>query len=113
MNPPTAPGEETQNHLTLFIADDGAITYELASRKNGKSGGKLDLNKPLPTGWADWQLVVDETMPSAQAQMDFTPVKSDQTSPNAFGPTGDLPDGMRVRVEQNGETFERWAPAGW
>jgi hypothetical protein len=45
--------------------------------------------------------------------MDFAPVKSDQTSPNAFGPTGDLPDGVRVRVEQNGETFERWAPAGW
>ena len=113
--PPTmpAPGEETQNHLTLFIADDGAITYELASRKNGKSSGKLDLNKPLPTGWADWQLVVDKRMQSAEPQMDFTPVKSDQTSPNAFGPTGDLPDGVRVRVEQNGETIERWAPAGW
>ena len=111
--PPTmpAPGEETQNHLTLFIADDGAITYELASRKNGKSSGKLDLNKPLPTGWADWQLVADETMPSAQAQMDFTPVKSQPTS--AASGTGDLPDGVRVRVEQNGETFERWAPAGW
>ena len=111
--PPTmpAPGEETQNHLTLFIADDGAITYELASRKNGKSSGKLDLNKPLPTGWADWQLVVDETMPSAQAQMDFTPLKSKPTA-SASG-TGDLPDGVRVRVEQNGETFERWAPAGW
>src|SRR6266568_2553488 len=111
--PPTmpAPGEETQNHLTLFIADDGAITYELASRKNGKSSGKLDLNKPLPTGWADWQLVADETMPSAQPQMDFTPVKSEPTS--AASGTGDLPDGVRVRVEHNGETFERWAPAGW
>jgi hypothetical protein len=113
--PPTmpAPGQETQNHLTLFIADDGAITYELASRKNGKSSGALELNKPLPTGWADWHLVVDKTMPSAQPQTDFTPVKSDQTSPNTFGATSDLPDGVRVRVEQNGETFERWAPAGW
>ncbi len=111
--PPTmpAPGEETQNHLTLFIADDGVITYELASRKNGKSPGKIDLNKPLPTGWADWQLVVDQTMPSAQAQMDFTPVKSGPTA--AASGTGDFPDGVRVRVEQNSETFERWAPAGW
>jgi hypothetical protein len=50
-------------------------------------------------------------MPSAQAQMDFTPVKSEPTS--AASGTGDLPDGVRVRVEQNGETFERWAPAGW
>jgi len=24
-----APGEETSNRLTLFIADDGAITYGL------------------------------------------------------------------------------------
>ncbi|HEY5992489.1 MAG TPA: hypothetical protein VIU10_07910 [Candidatus Udaeobacter sp.] len=107
-----AHGEETPNHLTLFIADDGAITYELASRKNGKSPGKIELNKPLPTGWADWQLVVDQTMPSAQAQMDFTPVKSGQTSASLSG-AADLPDGVRLRVQQNGETIERWAPAGW
>jgi len=107
-----APGEEASNHLTLFIAEDGAITYELASRKNGKSSGKLELNKPLPTGWADWQLLVDKTMPSAQPQMDFTPVKSEQgsASPSAVA---DLSDGVRVRVQQNGETLERWAPAGW
>jgi hypothetical protein len=112
--PPTmpAPGEEAPNHLTLFVADDGAITYELASRKNGKSRGKLDLNKSLTTGWADWQLVVDKMMPSAQPQMDFTPVKSEQTSV-ASSAAADLPDGVRLRVQQNGETFERWAPAGW
>src|SRR5438876_4546466 len=112
--PPAMParGEETPNHLTLFIADDGAITYELASRKNGKSPGKIELNKPLPTGWADWQLVVDQTMPSAQAQMDFTPAKSGQTSASLSG-AADLPDGVRLRVQQNGETIERWAPAGW
>jgi hypothetical protein len=112
--PPTmpAPGEEAPNHLALFVADNGAITYELVSRKNGKSSGKIELNKPLSTGWADWQLVVDKTMPNAQPQMDFTPVKSDQKSP-AFGAAADLPDGVRIRVQQNGETFERWAPAGW
>ena len=107
-----APGEEAPNHLTLFVADDGAITYELTSRKNGKSSGKLDLNKPLTTGWADWQLVIDKTMPSAQPQMDFTPVKSEQTLA-ASSAAADLPDGVRLRVQQNGETFERWAPAGW
>jgi hypothetical protein len=112
--PPTmpAPGEEAPNHLTLFVADDGAITYELDSRKNGKSSGKIDLNKSLTTGWADWQLVVDKTMPSAQPQMDFTPVKSEQTSAVSSA-AADLPDGLRLRVQQNGETFERWAPAGW
>ena len=107
-----APGEEAANHLTLFIADDGAITYELASRKNGKSSGKLELNKPLPTGWADWQLLVDKTMPSAQPQMDFTPLQSGQgsTSPVA---AADLSDGVLLRVQQDGKTLERWAPAGW
>jgi hypothetical protein len=107
-----APGEEAPNHVTLFVADDGAITYELASRKNGKSSGKIDLNKPLTTGWADWQLVVDKTMPSAQPQMDFAPVKSEQPSAVSSA-AADLPDGLRLRVQQNGETFERWAPAGW
>ena len=107
-----APGEEAPNHLTLFIAEDGAITYELASRKDGKSSGKLELNKPLPTGWADWQLLVDQTMPSAQPQMDFTPQQSGQTSTSPTA-AADLSDGVRVRLQQNGETLERWAPAGW
>jgi hypothetical protein len=52
-----APGEGTPNHLTLFIADDGTLSYELASRKNGKSSSKIELDKPLATGWADWQLI--------------------------------------------------------
>jgi hypothetical protein len=103
-----SPGEETPNHLTLFIADDGTISYELASRKNGKSSGKIELNKPLPTGWADWQLTIDKTMPHASSSMDFNPVNS-ETAPA----TADLPDGLRLRIQQNGETFERWAPAGW
>jgi hypothetical protein len=36
--PPTMPayGEQASNHLALFIADDGAITYEHTSRKTGK-----------------------------------------------------------------------------
>jgi hypothetical protein len=103
-----APGEGTPNHLTLFMADDGGISYELASRKNGKSSGKIELNKPLVTGWADWQLTVDKTMPHAASSMDFNPVNSERAPTSA-----DLPDGVRVRIQQNGETFERWAPGGW
>jgi len=109
--PPTmpAPGEEAQNHLTLFVADDGAISYELVSRKNGKSSGNIELNKPLATGWADWQLSVDKMMPHAGQWMNFTPVKSEQTSTSST----DLPEGVRVRIQQNGETLEQWVPAGW
>jgi hypothetical protein len=110
--PPAMPasGADALNHLTLFVADDGAITYELTSRKNGKSSGKIDMSKPLPTGWADWQLVVDKAIPYAGQWMDFTPVKEKtSTTPAA----ANLPDGVRVRIQQNGDTFEQWVPAGW
>jgi hypothetical protein len=109
--PPTmpAPGQEAPNHLILFLNNDNAISYELVSRKSGTSSGKLELNKPLPTGWADWQLVVDKVMPHAEQWMDFTPLR---TEPNATM-TKDLPDGVRLRIQQNGETFEQWVPAGW
>ena len=94
-----------ENHLTLFVADDGAISYELDSRKLGHSSGPLELNKPLVTGWADWQLLVDRSLPHAEEWMDFTPAKNDSAN--------QLPDGIRVRVEQNGETYEQWISAGW
>ena len=94
-----------ENHLTLFVADDGAISYELDSRKLGHSSGPLELNKPLVTGWADWQLVVDRILPHAEQWMDFAPAKNDSTN--------QLPDGIKVRVEQNGGTFEQWISAGW
>jgi hypothetical protein len=94
-----------ENHLTLFVADDGAISYELDSRKFGHSSGPLELNKPLVTGWADWQLVLDRILPHAEQWLDFAPAKNDSTN--------QLPDGVRIRVEQNGETFEQWISAGW
>ncbi|MFL6543368.1 MAG: DUF1353 domain-containing protein [Chthoniobacterales bacterium] len=99
-------GGATANHLTLFIADDGSISYELASRKAGTSTGKLELNKPLPTGWADWQLTADRLLPHAEEWMDFIPVTQ---------PVGksELPDGVRIRVQQGSQTFEQWVPAGW
>ena len=105
--PPTmpAPGQEAPNHLILFMADDGAISYQLVSRKTGESNGQIDIDKPLRTGWADWQLKIDKVMPHAEAWTDFSPAKSDEAT--------DLPDGVRVRLEQNGETFEQWVPAGW
>jgi hypothetical protein len=77
----------------------------LDSRKLGHSSGPLELNKPLVTGWADWQLVVDRILPHAEHWMNFTPTKNDGAN--------QLPDGVRVRVEQNGESFEQWISAGW
>ncbi len=94
------------NRLTLFIADDGAISYDVASRKAGHSSGKLDPNAPLATGWADWELVVDQTMPHAEQWMDFNPVAANK-------PAAELADGVRVRVQQGANANEQWVPAGW
>jgi hypothetical protein len=108
--PPSMPPDngEAANRLTLFLASDGAITYDLISRKAGRSTGRIDLDQPLLTSWADWKLKVDKVMPHAEPWFDFHPVKSPPT-----GATGDLPDGLRIRVQQNGETTDQWVPAGW
>ncbi|MEY2490747.1 MAG: hypothetical protein QOC70_2689 [Verrucomicrobiota bacterium] len=105
---PEMPAEGTTppNSLTLFIADDGSVTYDLASRKLGHSTGKLELNKPLTTGWADWQLTLDRTMPHAQEWMDFSPATNAPA-------TAELPDGVRIRVQQGSEISEQWISAGW
>ena len=108
--PPTMPpaGSEVPNHLYIFVDDNGAITYELVSRKNGKSTGKLALNQSLATGWADWQLTLDKTMSNATAWTDFRPSqKSEQ------GPSSEISEGLLVRLEQNGTVKEQWVPAGW
>jgi hypothetical protein len=99
-------GTTPPNHLTLFIADDGSVTYDLRSRKAGNSAGKLELNMPLTTGWADWQLTLDRTMPHAQEWMDFNPATNAPA-------TADLPDGVRVRLQHGSDTTEQWIPAGW
>lgn len=101
-----AAGETALNHLTLFIADDGSVTYDLASRKLGNSTGKLELNQPLTTGWADWALTLDRTLPHAEEWMDFIPTTAPATGP-------ELPDGVRVRVQQGAQISEQWVPAGW
>ncbi len=105
-NMPPAINESTaaQNHLTLFIDETGTISYQLQSRKLGTSSGSLKLNQPLVTGWADWQLAVDKTLPRAEQWMDFTPAQGDSK---------DLPDGVRISVEQNGRRLEQWVPSGW
>ncbi len=108
--PPTMPppGGEVANHLFVFVDDSGAITYELVSRKNGKSTGKLSLNQPLATGWADWQVTIDKVMPNATAWTDFIPSQK-----SAQGPSAELTEGLLVRTEQNSVVTEQWVPAGW
>jgi hypothetical protein len=99
--------DSTANHLTLFTAEDGSITYDLASRKHGHSTGQIKLNQPLATGWADWQLTVDKVLPRAEQWMDFNPATTRAAN------TTELPDGVRVRIQHGTQTFEQWVPAGW
>lgn len=94
------------NRLTLFLADDGSMSYELISRKAGRSSGKLELNAPLSTDWADWQLVVDRVLPHAEHWMEFNPVSAGPAAAN-------MPDGVLVRVAQGADAQEQWIPAGW
>ena len=103
---PGAAEQTAPNRLTLFIADDGAITYDLTSRTAGRSTGKLEVNSPLPTGWADWQLTVDRVLPHAEHFMEFSPATTPSTTANQ-------PDGIRLRVQQGNETVEQWVPSGW
>ena len=103
---PPPMGDPSANHLTIFVADDGAMTYELASRKAGHSTGKIATDTPLTTGWADWQLVVDQFMPHAAEWMDFNPAPAATTG-------SELPDGVRIRVRQGDKIAEQWVPSGW
>jgi hypothetical protein len=104
---PAAGMDASANHLTLFVSENGEITYDLTSRKLGHSSGKLALNQPLATGWADWQLTVDQFLPHAVRWMDFNPAKE------PAGGKSEMPDGVLVRIQQNAQTFEQWVPAGW
>ncbi|MDP9290767.1 MAG: cytochrome c biogenesis protein ResB, partial [Verrucomicrobiota bacterium] len=99
-----APAE--QNQLTLFVSDGGELSYELQSRKLGRSSGTLKTGESLPTGWADWKLVADRFLPRAIEHFSAAP---------ATPASGNVPrtEGLLVRASKQNETVERWAPLGW
>ena len=106
--PVVAPNEgdpEAKNRLTLFVADDGTLSYELSSRKQGLSTGKLEMNKPLPTGWADWTLVADQFLPRAEERFDAEPAAASSKQMHA--------EGVLIRAERQGTKVEQWVPMGW
>lgn len=100
-----AAGPQVKNHLTLYVADDGSLSYELSSRLNGLSSGKLDLNKPLATGWADWTLTADQYLPSAEARYDAEPAAPNSRTMHA--------EGIRVKASRGSQSVEQWIPLGW
>jgi len=104
----TAAGEAeagVKNHLTLYAAADGSLSYELSSRKMGLSSGKLELNKPLETGWADWTLVADQYLPSAEERFDAHPAAPTSRGMHA--------EGILVRAAHGTTNVQQWVPLGW
>lgn len=104
--PPMSQALSVQNHLSFYAAENGSLSYELSSRKSGRSAGPIEIGRPLVTGWADWQIVVDRVLPRAERWMEFTPAKKQDANDS-------MSDGIRVRIEQNGQLLEQWIPAGW
>jgi len=104
-DPNAQPVAPVQNHLTLYVAPDGSLSYELASRLNGLSSGKLDLNKPLPTGWADWTLNADQFYPQAEERFDAHPAPE--------GSHGMHAEGILAHAWKGDRTVEQWIPLGW
>jgi hypothetical protein len=102
---PDAAEVAGKNHLTIYVAGDGGLSYELTSRKMGLSSGKLDLNKPLPTGWADWTLVADQYLPAAEERFDAHPAAPESRGMHA--------EGILVRATRGSANVEQWVPLGW
>ncbi len=100
--------DDSANRATLFLAENGTLSYELSSRQNGRSTGTLAPGAPLATGWADWQFTVDQILPHAEAATAYRPV-------TGFAKQGrHSPDGVRLRVADGSgrAPVERWIPAG-
>jgi hypothetical protein len=102
---PSAAEVGGKNRLTLYVAADGSLSYELASRMMGLSSGKLELNKPLRTGWADWTLVADQFIPRAEERYDAHPAPE--------GARGMHAEGILARMTKGSRSIEQWVPLGW
>lgn len=90
-----------KNYVTVYYDETGTLTYELSSRKTGITHGILEVGKPLPTGWADWQLLLDQVLPSAGMRMVVAPALEGKV------------EGALVRATKGTERVEQWVPFGW
>jgi hypothetical protein len=99
---------EAPNRLTSVhgLMTERSLTSSLLARTVSPRA-QLELNKPLTTGWADWQLVVDKTMPHAERWMDFQPA---ELRPRNYRPKTCL-TGCGSDVEQDGR-YRRAVDAG-
>ncbi len=107
-----------ENAATLYCDAAGVVTYSLRSGGSPQPvTGTLQAGQPINTGWADWQIAVDQVLPRA---VDHTVFEPSETRPKGGGPVqgsggaGPNGDGVRVRLSRPGQpTHEQWVGAGW
>lgn len=99
------------NEALVFVAPDGAVTYELKSSSSAAPlKGILETGKAINTGWADWQLSVEQVLPRAVEFTQFTPHTGKKPSKRD---QGKFTEGLRVRLSKGTEAHEEWVPGGW
>lgn len=99
------------NEAVVYVAPDGGVTYELKSSSSpAPLKGFLELKKAINTGWADWQLSVEEVRPRAVEFTQFTPYTGKKPSKRE---QGKFTEGLRVRLSKGAESHEEWVPGGW
>lgn len=113
-----APAPE--NNATIYCDATGALTYSLRSGGSPLPvNGTLTPGQAINTGWADWQITVDQVLPRAVERTVFepseTPPKGAGPMPGGGGSGGPASDGIRVRLSRPGQptTHEQWVAAGW
>ena len=111
-----------ENAATLYCDAAGALTYSLRSGGSPQPvRGTLTPGQPINTGWADWQLVVDQVLPRAVEHTVFEPSETrpkggDPITSGGGGGGSTVTDGVRVRLSRTGQpaaTHEQWVGAGW
>ena len=125
-------GTAADNQALVFCDDRGGLTYTLkSSALPAPLRGTLTPGTAINTGWADWQLLVEQAIPSAFGQTRFlrakapAPTTDDKSATSgdpgvvnggggATGANQDNPsEGVRVRLSKNGEDREEWVPTNW
>jgi hypothetical protein len=71
----------------------------------GLSSGKLQLNTPLPTGWADWTVNADTYLPMAEERFDAHPAPATSHGMHA--------EGILVQASRGSASVKQWVPLGW
>lgn len=107
-SPTTSSLVETkrQTRSLRFIVYAGEdLSYQLFTGQEEPLSGKLELNQPVATGWADWTATLLEVIPSASGYNDFLPQPDSENSP--------FPKGLKVRLSKEGRSIEHWVAGGW